>query len=49
MVKAKPLDGVQGVDCVREGDELDTNQSIVSTAVINIPLSFQATADEGRE
>ena len=49
MVKTKPLDGVQRVDCVGEGDELDTNQSVVSTAVINIPLGFQAATDEGRE
>ena len=49
VIKAKPLDGIQGVDCVGEGDELDTNQSIVGTAVINIPLSFQAATDEGRE
>ena len=49
MIKAKPLDGVQGVDGVGEGDELDTNQSVVSTAVIDIPLTFQAATDEGRE
>ena len=49
MIKTKPLDGIQGVDCVGEGDELDANQSVVSTAVINIPLGFQAATDEGRE
>ena len=49
MIKAKPLDGVQCVHGVGEGDELDTNQSVVSTAVVYIPLSFQAATDEGRE
>ena len=49
MIKAKPLDGVQCVHGVGEGDELDTNQSVVSTAIVNIPLSFQAATDEGRE
>ena len=49
MIKAKSLDGVQCVDGVGEGDELDTNQSVVSTTIVNIPLSFQAATDEGRE
>ena len=49
VIKAKPFNGIQSVDGVGEGDELDTNQSVVSTAVVNIPLSFQAATDEGRE
>lgn len=49
MIKTKPLNGVQSVHGVGERDELDTNQSVVGTAVINIPLSFQAATDEGRE
>ena len=49
MIKTKPLDGVQSVNRVGEGDELDANQGVVSTAVINIPLSFHAATDEGRE
>jgi len=49
LIKTKPLDGVQSVDGVGEGDELDTNQREVGTAVVNIPLSFQATTDERRE
>jgi len=49
VIKAKPLDGVQSVDGIGEGDELDTNYSVVSTAVIDIPLSFQAAMDERRE
>ena len=49
VIKAKPLDGVQSVDRVGERDELDANQSVVSTAVVNIPFGFQATTDEGGE
>ena len=49
MIKTKPLDGVQSVNSVGEGDELDTNQRVVSTTVVNIPLSFQAATDKRRE
>ena len=49
MIKTKPLNGVQSVHGVGEGYELDTNQSVVSAAVVNIPFGFQAATNEGRE
>ena len=49
MIKAKPFNGVQGVNSVSKRDELDTNQGVISSAVVNIPLSFHAATDEWRE
>ena len=49
MIEAQSFNGVQSVNSVGERDKLDTNQSVVCTAVVNIPFGFQAATDEGRE
>lgn len=49
VIKTEPFNGVQCVDSVGEGNKLHTNQGVVCSAVVNIPLSFQTAADEGRE
>ena len=49
MIKAQPFNGVKSVDSVGESDELDANQSVVGTAIVNIPFGFQTATDEGRE
>ena len=49
MIKAKLFDGVQSVNSVGKRDELDANKRVISTTVVNVPLCFKATSDEGGE
>ena len=49
MIKAEPFNGVQGVNSVSKRDELHPNQGVVSSTVVNVPFSFQASTDEGGE
>ena len=49
VIKAQPFNGVQSIDSVGKSDELDTNQSVVGTAIVNIPFGFQAATYEGGE
>ena len=49
MIKTEPFNGVQGVHSVGKRDELYPNQCVIGTTIVNVPLSFHTTSDEGRK